>query len=178
MFALKWPHVDLAARRIHVRESVKGPLKDDDSRVVPILDALLPVLQEWKLRKGGQGLVVPPLRCDGKKIDKNTPGKALRAVLKPLGLAREGLGWYDATRHTFASHWVLQGRSIEKISKILGHYSVVMTERYAHLRPDLFVDEERAAIPLDLAPGSAEPAEIGQTTASRPDRASARASRR
>jgi hypothetical protein len=67
---------------------------------------------------------------------------------------------YWCTRHTFASHWVLQGRSIEKLSKILGHYSVVMTERYAHLRPELFIDEERAALPIDLTPGTASVAEI------------------
>jgi len=34
------------ARRIHVRESVNGPLKDGDSRIVPVLDALLPILTE------------------------------------------------------------------------------------------------------------------------------------
>jgi integrase len=62
----------------------------------------------------------------------------LRPVLKALGLARPGLGWYEATRHTFASQWVLAGGSIEKLKEILGHYSVVMTERYAHLKPDLF----------------------------------------
>jgi integrase len=53
VFALRWRHVDLQSRRIHVRESVKGPLKDKDSRVVPILDRLLPVLADWKLRTGG-----------------------------------------------------------------------------------------------------------------------------
>ena len=45
--------------------------------------------------------MIPPLRCDGKKIDKNTPGTYLRAALKHLGLEREGLGWYEATGHTF-----------------------------------------------------------------------------
>ena len=57
--------LDLARRRIHVRESVKGPLKDSDSRVVPILDRLVPVLQEWKLRTGGKDRVIPALRSDG-----------------------------------------------------------------------------------------------------------------
>jgi integrase len=161
VFALKWPRVDLGTRRIHVCESVKGPLKDKDSRIVPILDALHPVLTAWKLKTGGEGLVIPPIRCDGKKIDKSTPGNAIRKALKKLGLERDGLGWYEATRHTFASHWVMQGRSIEKLSKILGHYSVVVTEKYAHLRPDLFVDEERAAIPLDLSPGTAELGTLG-----------------
>lgn len=172
VFALKWEHVDLLARRIHVRESVKGPLKDKDSRMVPILDALAPVLEAWKLKSGGKGRVIPPLRRDGKKIDKHTPGKRLAAALKKLGLAVPGFGlptpekkdqklWYWCTRHTFASHWVLQGRSIEKLSKILGHYSVVVTERYAHLRPDLFIDEERAALPVDLTPGEAKPRPLG-----------------
>jgi site-specific recombinase XerD len=56
-------------------------------------------------------------------------------VLGQLKLARPGLGWYEATRHTFASQWVMAGRSLEELKEILGHYSVVVTERYAHLRP-------------------------------------------
>ena len=138
VFALRWEHLDLATRRAHVRESVRGPLKDKDSRMVPILDALAPILAAWKLKTGGEGLVIPPMRRDGEKIDKHTPGIYLRAALKQLSLTREGLGWYEATRHTFASQWVLAGGSIGKLKEILGHYSVVMTERYTHLRPDLF----------------------------------------
>jgi integrase len=149
-FALKWPHVDLDARRIHVRESVTGPLKDEDSRVVPIVDALAAVLRAWKLGTGGEGLVCPPLRSDGWKIDKGTRGRALRKVLDDLGLARPGLGWYEATRHTFASQWVMPGRSIEELKEILGHYSVVVTERYAHLRPDLFAPGAHQALAIDL----------------------------
>lgn len=152
VFALKWPSVDLDARRIHVRESVKGPLKDDESRVVPIQASLLPVLAAWKLESGGKGLVIPPLRSDGEKIDKHTPGTRLKAALESLGLARPGLLWYEATRHTFASQWVLAGNSITKLSKILGHYSVVITERYAHLRPDLFNEADHDTVVVDLSP--------------------------
>lgn len=152
LFALRWSSVDLQARRIHVEESVKGPLKDKKSRVVPILDPLLPVLTGLKVKSGGTGRVIPPLRRDGKKVDKHTPGRFLRATLKKLGLQREGLGWYEATRHTFASQWILAGGSIEKLSKVLGHYSVVMTERYAHLRTDLFADGVYGTIPCDLQP--------------------------
>jgi hypothetical protein len=40
-------------------------------------------------------------------------------------------------RHTFASHWVLDGGDIFRLSKILGHSSVVITQRtYAHLAPE------------------------------------------
>src|SRR5207253_8826736 len=118
-------------------------------------------LASWKLQTGGEGRVVPPLRCDGEKIDKHTPGKFLRAALAHLKLERPGLGWYEATRHTFASQWVLAGGSIEKLKEILGHYSVVMTERYAHLRPDLFSRNDLATIAVDLRPGSASPGTIG-----------------
>ena len=150
---------------MHVRESVKGPLKDDDSRVVPILDPLLPILKAWKLKSGGDGRGIPPLRCDGGKIDKGTPGPRLRAALTKLKLARPGLGWYEATRHTFASQWVLSGGSIEKLKEILGHYSVTMTERYAHLRADLFTNSDLATIAVDLRPGSAVPGTISHETA-------------
>jgi hypothetical protein len=37
-----------------------------------------------------------------------------------------------------------------------GHYSVVMTERYAHLRPDLFSAKDLATIDIDLNAGEAE----------------------
>jgi integrase len=175
IFALRWSNVDLEARLIHVRESVRGPLKNKKARHVLMLDPLLPVLREWKLKSGGEGRVIPPLRCDGDKVDKHTPGKFLRATLKDLGLQREGLGWYEATRHTFASQWVLNGNSIEKLSKMLGHYSVVMTERYTHLRPDSFSDKDRGTFAIDLRPGgevaslsAPEFEPLSSTTAARP----------
>jgi hypothetical protein len=36
---------------------------------------------------------------------------------------------------------------------VLGHYSVVMTERYAHLKPDLFSAKDMAVLDLDLSEG-------------------------
>jgi integrase len=168
VFALRWPHVDLAARRIHVRESVSGPLKDNDSRLVPILDALYPVLAQWKLRTGGEGRLIPSMREGGVRISKRIPGKHLRATLKRLGLERPGLGWYEATRHTFASQWVLSGGSIEKLKEILGHYSVIVTERYTHLRPDLFAERELDTIPFDLRAGrTAKTEQLGDKTGTR-----------
>ncbi len=83
-------------------------------------------------------------------------------MLNALGLVCPGLGWYEATRHTFASQWVLAGGSIEKLKEILGHYSVVMTERYAHLKPDLFSARDMATLDLDLAARDAVPVQLGQ----------------
>lgn len=38
-----------------------------------------------------------------------------------------------ALRHTFASHFIQNGRNILTLQRILGHSSLVMTVRYAHL---------------------------------------------
>ena len=155
VFHLRWPSVDLAAQRIMVSEGGRVTTKDREPRPVPILDALLPVLEQWRLAHPGTGRVIPPLRCDGSKIDKGTPGPALQSVLVRLGLAREGLGWYEATRHTFASHWAMQGRPLRELQKILGHSSIAITERYAHLAPDYWAPGVHGALPVDLTPGGA-----------------------
>ena len=43
-------------------------------------------------------------------------------------------------RHTFASHFIMSGGNILTLQKILGHTSLVMTVRYAHLAPDHLKD--------------------------------------
>lgn len=58
--------------------------------------------------------------------------------------------WYQCTRHSFASHWVMDGRRIEKLREILGHASVTTTERYAHLQPGLFRRADYEAVSVDL----------------------------
>lgn len=39
-------------------------------------------------------------------------------------------------RHTFASHFMMNGGYILTRQKILGHSSLTLTMRYAHLAPD------------------------------------------
>jgi hypothetical protein len=105
----------------------------------------------WQLKTGGECLVIPPLRCDGEKIDKHTPEISGPRSNTSALRAKVSAGTRQ-TRHTFASQWVMGGGSIEKLKEILGHDSVVMTERYAHLRPDLFSKSDLGTIqaPKDL----------------------------
>jgi integrase len=42
-------------------------------------------------------------------------------------------------RHTFASHFMKNGGNIYDLQKILGHTSLEMTQRYAHLAPEHLV---------------------------------------
>ncbi|HIF79576.1 MAG TPA: site-specific integrase [Gammaproteobacteria bacterium] len=39
-------------------------------------------------------------------------------------------------RHTFASWLVTEGVPLLKVSRLLGHSTIKMTERYAHFAPD------------------------------------------
>ncbi|MBF0131104.1 MAG: tyrosine-type recombinase/integrase, partial [Magnetococcales bacterium] len=39
-------------------------------------------------------------------------------------------------RHTFASHFMMNGGNILVLQKILGHQSLAMTMRYSHLSSD------------------------------------------
>lgn len=166
MLALRRFDVDLATRRIHVREAVGGRLKDDESRVVPIQDALHPVLAAWRLKRGAEGTVVPPMRSDGEFCDDHRLRAHLRKVLEET-VKIGPLTWYQATRHTFASQWVMGGQSMEKLREVMGHSTVQMTERYAHLRPELFGAAERGAIRVNLSPGPDDKATVGHAVVTR-----------
>lgn len=43
-------------------------------------------------------------------------------------------------RRTFASHFMINGGNILALQKILGHSSLAMTMRYAHLAPDHLIE--------------------------------------
>jgi len=46
-------------------------------------------------------------------------------------------------RHSFASHFIMNGGNILSLQKILGHADITMTMRYAHLAPDHLTDATR-----------------------------------
>jgi integrase len=159
ILALQWSSVDLEHRRIIVSEQVQDgkvvPPKSKKSRVVPIVDSLLPILQAAKLRSGGQGLVVPPMRGGRRRhLDPHTLGKALKEAFEKLnkeGPALPAMTWHQACRHTYASQTVLAGGSIEKLKETLGHSSVLVTARYAHLRGDTFTAADLGRIAMDFS---------------------------
>lgn len=52
-------------------------------------------------------------------------------------------------RHTFASHFVMNGGDILTLQKILGHSTIMMTMRYAHLSPN-HLDQAKQLNPLNF----------------------------
>lgn len=141
---LTWRDVDLGKRLITVQRSFNNPTKSGDVRYVPILDPLLPLLKEWKLRCPGQLLF--PNQMGGMQLPSGRIFSEVRTrILKRAGFPRitksgkerDYIVFHDL-RHTFASHWVMNNGDIFKLQKILGHKSIQMTMRYAHLAPAAF----------------------------------------
>ncbi|MFM0260906.1 phage integrase [Paraburkholderia sediminicola] len=64
------------------------------------------------------------------------------------GIERAGITLPDgqmthALRHTFASHFMMSGGNILTLQRILGHQSLTMTMRYAHLAPEHLMEARR-----------------------------------
>lgn len=145
--ALRWADVDFEKRLVSVERSFKGPTKSGRTRHLPIVDPLLPVLRAWRLKCPGD-LVFPNERGTLHNSSARIFEETLHRVLKRAGLAHERkrgelkphITFHDL-RHTFASHWVLGGGDIFRLQKILGHASIDMTQRYAHLAPDAYTDD-------------------------------------
>jgi integrase len=130
---LQWRDIDFDRRLITVQRSYDGPTKAGDIRHVPILDRLLPVLKEWRLACGSR-LVFP--NGAGEMWDQK--GRIFDSILRRVLIRADFHARYvhfHGLRHTFASHWVLNGGDIFRLQKILGHKSSQVTQRYAHLAP-------------------------------------------
>jgi integrase len=160
--ALQWSSVDLGQRLIHITQQVRdgkvGPPKSGQPRSVDMSDELYPVIAAWHLKSGGKGLVIPPE--DGRRrfpfrggrwIGEKALNRELSKALVKLELPP--LTWYEATKHTFASHFVRDGGSLVTLAAILGQSSTEVTKRYAHLRSDQLRPEDTARAQIDLSPG-------------------------
>jgi integrase len=64
---------------------------------------------------------------------ERSPGSFAKAIRKATGIA----GFHvHQLRHTFACQWIERGGSLAALQQILGHASVVTTQRYARLSDD------------------------------------------
>ncbi|MCZ7681155.1 MAG: site-specific integrase [Sandaracinaceae bacterium] len=128
--ALGWEDVHFDRRLLHVRrafsrKSLETP-KNRKPRYVPMTETLADAL----LRQRRAGPYV--LMRDGRPLVGQTALVHLRKACERVGIEPCG---YHVLRHTFASHLVQRGVPHAVIKELLGHSSIKMTERYAHLQP-------------------------------------------
>ncbi len=144
---MEWSDVDFENRLITIQRSFDGPTKGDDTRHVPILDVLLPHLRRWRLEHPGRlvftnrdgRMLQPAARVFQEVLHRVLDRGGFPKIIRG-GKERRYIHFHDL-RHTFASHWVMKGGDIFKLQKILGHKSIAMTMRYAHLAPDAFASD-------------------------------------
>jgi integrase len=175
VLALEWTDFDLGAGRLLVQRQVRngrvGPPKSGKPRLVPLIDPLVKILSEYKLATGGTGRLFPAQSGRGGRAHWKAGGGAarflsvkvvwceLRAALKACGLP-EAMTLYHCTRHTYGAQHVMGGGSLATLREILGHSSVQVTERYGHLKPDLFRKEDLLKMNVDFARPGGEVIEL------------------
>lgn len=134
LLALRWDDVDLVAGRLVVKRAVSrgivGTPKSGKRREIPLSDDALSALKAHRHLKGE--LVF----CDaaGEMLTKGECKWPLWMACKRAGLRR--IGWH-VLRHSFASHLAMRGVPLKAIQELMGHATIEMTMRYAHLSPDV-----------------------------------------
>ena len=129
IMGLRWGQIDLKAGRATL---YAGTTKNEDARVLSLVGEAFTLLQERaKVRSLTDDRIFPATRRAKKAlcIDLRTP---FLAALKEADI--KDFHWHDL-RHTCASYLMMNGVSPLEISKVLGHRTMAMVSRYAHLAP-------------------------------------------
>ncbi len=117
---IDWSRRELTIPRTKNDAAVHTPLNED---VIKALQSL----PSWAERKGP---LFRNLRHPGKAVMSNDHW--FKKCLAMAGI--NNFKWHDL-RHTFASWLVQDGVPLDRVAKLLGHKSLTMTMRYAHLAP-------------------------------------------
>lgn len=120
---LRWQHVDLKHGFILLDRTKNG-----ERREIPISDTLRLVLKAIPRRLDVPHVFYDP-RTDKPYGDVNEAfsGACRRAKITDFR--------FHDLRHTFASHLVMAGVDLTTVRELLGHKTLQMTLRYAHLAP-------------------------------------------
>ena len=140
--ALRWEDLELDGARLHVRhaaddENELHPPKSGQPRVVDLPRKAVAVLRAHAHGRGAfvfcreDGSMLQRWECESKS--KHATGEGpLAKVSRAAGLRR--VGWH-MLRHTYASHLMMCGATVLEVRDLLGHASLEITMRYAHLSP-------------------------------------------
>jgi integrase len=160
LIGLQWSSIDWHNKLIIVRYSWShyakelGSPKSNRERHIDMTTDLYEMLLK---RRKNTGFVF--LDVDGEHFNQHRLNRRLTNVCKKAGMRH--LGWHTL-RHTFASHLVMRGAPVPAVQKLMGHSTIEMTMRYAHLAPSTL----RATIDL-LDPMWVLSASFGQPVGNR-----------
>lgn len=122
-YSLTWECVDLERKLLMIPRTKNG-----ETRYVPLNSAALNALQDLRTRSDGTG-----------RVFMSPQGARLSGPRQWFGRAVQAAGVKDFTwhclRHTFASRLVMAGVDLRTVQELMGHKTISMTCRYAHLAP-------------------------------------------
>jgi integrase len=131
---LTWADVDMDNEIIKVKDA-----KGDDRHAYitkPVKEALerLNKINTYK----PNSLIFTTKQKERQKQVSNTYGKTVDDLKfnDEISDSRQKV-CFHTLRHTFASWIAIQGTFLYEIKELMGHKSIEMTERYAHLLPDV-----------------------------------------
>ena len=122
LLTLRWSNVDLKRGRLTFPNT-----KNRETRTVPLPSFALEVLTRHAAQRYGSGRFVFPNATDKGPLGIRT---AFKFALKHAGV--KDFRFHDL-RHTAASYLAMNGASLLEIAEILGHKTLAMVKRYAHL---------------------------------------------
>ncbi len=125
--SLEWSRVNILRKTILITDTKNG-----EQRTVPLnKNALNVIEQRSKVRNIKNDYVF--LNRDGGRINPISLGAAFRRSLEKAEITN--FRFHDL-RHCFATRMAQRGIDIYRISKLLGHKDIKMTQRYAHHSPE------------------------------------------
>lgn len=123
ILGLKWQNVDLHRGIITLHETKNG-----ERRILPITGLALTLLKEHaKIKRIDTDLLFPSNTNPKQPIDIRTP---FETSLKRAEIT--DFRFHDL-RHSAASYLAMNGASLAEIAEVLGHKTLQMVKRYAHL---------------------------------------------
>jgi len=126
VFYLKWQDVDLMKRQLTVEGTTS---KSGQTRHIRLNSEVWQVLKAWNEQNDGEFVFVSPVT-----------GKSFDNIKRSWSLLRNRAGLSDFRfrdlRYTFASKLVMAGVDLYTVKELMGHSTIQMTERYAHLAPE------------------------------------------
>ena len=125
-FNLRWEDLDFVTGIITVRRSKSG-----EARRIPMNDTVREILRTAPSRLKSR-YVFASHTGETPRDAKNFINRVFGPALKTANITN--LHWHDL-RHTFASRLVMKGVDLRTVQELMGHKSITMTLRYAHLSP-------------------------------------------
>jgi len=133
---LRWKNIDLENRLITVGDD-SFTTKSRCQRIVPLCNDLFEKLQSINPLSWGKIICLERVvfcKSNSMPFNADYVSRQFKKSCRKTGLSEKVK--FHSLRHSFASNLVREGVDIYTVKELLGHSSVTVTERYAHLQVD------------------------------------------